>query len=89
MQKPTIRNRIAQYFFGYDAFTVSGSLVEDRGQNDMLADYFGLSPKFESVVAPRPSISYTLATFDWFVGLSQFLFPRHSARWFNNVESMS
>ena len=39
-------------------------------ENDMLADYFGLSPKFESVVAPRPSISYTLATFDWFVGLS-------------------
>lgn len=78
-------NRITQYFFGYDAFNVSGSLVEDRDQNDMLADYFGLSPKFESVVAPHPHISYTLATFDWFVGYHNFYFravlPVGSTTW--------
>ena len=67
-------HRLAQYFFGYNAVSISGSLVEDRGANDILADYFGLSPKFQSVIAPHPHFSYTLATFDWFVGYHNFYF---------------
>jgi hypothetical protein len=78
-------HRIAQYFFGYNAIDISGSLVDDRGENDILADYFGLSPKFQSVVVPHPHISYTLTTFDWFVGYHNFYFrailPVGITRW--------
>jgi len=78
-------NRITQYFFGFNEITISGSLVEDRGENDILADYFGLSPAFESVVVPRPRISYTLVTFDWFAGYHNFyariILPVGSTTW--------
>jgi len=78
-------NRLAQYFFGFDTIRVTGSLVEGRNQNDILADYFGLSPQFESIVAPHPHISYTLATFDWFVGYHNFyarvILPVGSTTW--------
>lgn len=77
--------RIAQYFFGFDTISISGSMVEHRGENDILADYFGLSPQFESVVAPHPSMRYTLVTFDWFVGFRNFYFrailPVGSTTW--------
>lgn len=78
-------SRIAQYFFGYDTITISGSEVEGRGDNDILADYFGLSPKFESVVTPRPGMKYSLVTFDWFIGYHNFYFrvvlPVGSTTW--------
>lgn len=77
--------RIAQYFFGFESLTISGSEVEGRGENDILADYFGLSPKFASVVLPRPSMKYTLVTFDWFLGFQDFYFrvvvPVGSTTW--------
>lgn len=67
-------NRLAEYFFSVEQLNITGSQVEDRGDNDLLADYFGLSPRFNSVVCPRPEIEYALVTFDWFLGYRNFFF---------------
>lgn len=48
--------RIAQYFFGSNNLTFSGSRVEDRGEYDILADYLGLPSDFKSKVCFKPVI---------------------------------
>jgi len=47
---------IARYFFGSDTLTFSGSAVGSRGDNDILADYFGLPPDFSSTVSFSPFV---------------------------------
>ena len=46
--------RIAEYFFNDSAIRVVGSKVPERGSQDLLADYFGLSPLFSSTVTMDP-----------------------------------
>lgn len=55
--------RIAQALFGSETLTISGSEVTNRGQFDLLADYFGLSPNFISSVTFEPLIQNALAIF--------------------------
>lgn len=52
--------RIADYFFGDEEFTVAGSKVHNHQESAILADYFGLSPHFESDVAARPFLRNVL-----------------------------
>lgn len=52
--------RIAEYFFGTDTLTISGSTVPSRGDNDILADYFGLPTDYSSTVYLRPYLHNTL-----------------------------
>jgi hypothetical protein len=53
--------RLAQAFFGVPNLVISGSLVKGRDDTDLLADTFGLSQEFQSVVSVKPVI--TNATF--------------------------
>lgn len=48
---------ITQYLFKSTPLTFSGSRVVNRGQSDILADYFGLPSDFQSSVCFSPRIS--------------------------------
>lgn len=82
-------DRIAQALFGTDTLEISGSQVENRGDQDILADYFGLSPEFQSTVILNPSIInfiFTLSAYvgfdGWVPGLSLSVFaPIVWTRW--------
>lgn len=53
-------NITADVFFGCNKLAISGSMVQNRGPETLLADYFGLSPSFESVVQFEPHIQNAL-----------------------------
>lgn len=61
--------RIAQALFGTYVLQISGSQIVNRGSEDILADYFGLSPKFESIVALNPHIQNSLVIGNLYYGL--------------------
>jgi hypothetical protein len=63
-------NRISEALFGTDRLVVSGSMVTNRGPNDILADYFGLSPEFISDVHLAPRIQNAMVTFQGFWGFN-------------------
>ncbi len=65
--------RIAQALFGTDTLFISGSLINNRGTNDILADYFGLSPTFQSTVRLRPRLQNAMAVFYGYLGLDSLL----------------
>jgi hypothetical protein len=50
-------------------FRVSGSRVVGRGANDLLADYFGLAPTFQSTISVKPTVTNGIIDFDLYVGL--------------------
>ncbi len=52
---------------------VSGSSVNNRGQKDWLADYFGLPTDFESTLSFKPHISNYLVDFYLYLGLDEWL----------------
>lgn len=53
--------RMAQVLFGTNELVVAGSEIPNRGPCSLVADYFGLSPKFQSNVRFRPKMqSFTL-----------------------------
>lgn len=64
------------------SITVSGSRVPDRGANDWLADYFGLSTTFESKMYFKPHISNFIADFNVYISLDElrpgFYFRAHA-----------
>ncbi len=70
-------NRIAQYFFGQQLITVSGSANTNRSINDLLADYFGLSPAFVSDVAMFPHVTNSLLELNWYAGYNDWFFRIH------------
>jgi len=55
------------------AIKISGSQVSDRGSCDWLADYFGLSPKFQSTVRFEPKIKTATVDFAFHVGLDEWV----------------
>jgi hypothetical protein len=55
------------------SITVSGSRVPNRGPNDWLADYFGLSTTFESKLFFKPHISNLLVDFNVYLGLDEWV----------------
>ncbi len=65
--------RIAQALFGTNILSISGSLVDGRGQDDMLADYFGLSQQFQSRVKLEPLIQNALIDFQLYIGLDSWV----------------
>jgi hypothetical protein len=65
-------NRIAEALFGTDELFISGSTTTNRGVNDILADYFGLSPDFESTVSVEPTIQSAILAFSAFFGLNKW-----------------
>lgn len=60
---------IAHYFFGSETLVFSGSRHTDRGVNDILADYFGLSTTAKSIVCFKPEIANYTNDFYWHLGL--------------------
>ncbi len=61
---------VSNYFFGAKELIFSGSRVENRGSNDILADYFGLPTNFRSCVTFSPEIKNFIIDFDfyWLLG---------------------
>ncbi len=62
-------HRIAEHFWGVDTVRFSGSQVTTRGDDDILADYFGLSPAFDSTLTFEPKASTFLLDFNLYAGL--------------------
>ena len=56
---------------GVTKMTFSGSLVPNRGANDILADYFGLPLDFSSCVKMSPVIGNFIMDFDFYYGLER------------------
>jgi hypothetical protein len=66
-------DHIADALFGTDFLYISGSQVVGRGPNDILADYFGLSPEFVSTVCLSPTIMNFITTFDIYMGFDAWV----------------
>jgi hypothetical protein len=62
--------QIAETLFGSSTLHIAGSVIAKRQRNSLVADYFGLSPHFESTVFIRPSIKTGIITADiiWSLG---------------------
>ncbi len=65
--------RIAEALFGTDTLFVSGSEVPTRDPNAMLADYFGLSPSFQSEVCLDPQIKNLIFTISGYFGFDNWI----------------
>jgi hypothetical protein len=70
--------QIAEYFFGTRVLGISGSEVATRKDTDLLADYFGLSPKFQSVVTIQPQMQNYIADIAWYSGSDHFFASIHA-----------
>jgi len=66
--------RVAEYFFGTDTINFSGSQVPNRDAEDILADYFGLSPEFQGSLTLNPQIRMFVMDFGFYCGLDN-LYP--------------
>jgi hypothetical protein len=64
--------RIAEALFGTNVLSISGSQVVGRGDQDILADYFGLSPEFASTVNLNPLIQNALLIGTFYCGLDSW-----------------
>lgn len=87
-------NRMGHALFSPNCVTISGSQVTARCTNELLADYFGLSPTFASEACFKPRIQNALATIDSYIGLDPVLcglyftlqIPIGYTRWQMNIE---
>jgi hypothetical protein len=70
--------RLAEYFFGTNNLNISGSEVTTRTSCDLLADYFGLSPKFSSNVYITPKMQTFLTDFGVYFGCNSWYFRAHT-----------
>lgn len=81
--------RIAQELFGDTVLRFAGSQVEGRGACELLADNFGLSPKFRGSLSVNPLIENIVFDNQFFIGLDplacglylRFHFPLVHTRW--------
>lgn len=70
--------RLAEYFFAVDELVITGSQVTDRDNaTQLLADYFGLSPLFQSTVQMKPEIRTDLIEFDVYFGFQDYYVRMH------------
>ncbi len=53
--------------------SISGSHVEDRGENDWLADYFYLPTDYKSTLSFKPSIDNILVDFNFYISLDSWI----------------
>jgi len=65
--------QLAEYFFGCQTIKFMGSRVNERGKQDILADYFGLPTDFESKVTLKPRIDTFLTDFNWYYGFNSWI----------------
>lgn len=70
--------RIAEYFFGDNTREILGSQNTNRSNTSILADYFGLSPKFSSDVVLDPQIQNGIIDLDWYLGYNAWYFRVHA-----------
>ncbi|HEV2601919.1 MAG TPA: hypothetical protein VGT41_06540 [Candidatus Babeliales bacterium] len=70
--------RLAEHFFGTNFLHITGSNVIGRSENNLLADYFGLSQTFSSVVHLDPVMSHVLFDFSFFAGYKNWYFIMHA-----------
>src|SRR5579863_9450174 len=65
---------ISLALFNSDAFSLSGSQAPGRADTDeLLADYFGLSPAFESDAFFKPSIRSLIMDMALYIGLDRWV----------------
>lgn len=70
--------RIAEYFWSNDTLVITGSQVTNRdNETQILADYFGLGPLFQSTVAMKPEIRTALVDFDLYLGYQDYYLRIH------------
>lgn len=86
-------NRLAEYFWAVDSLVIAGSQVPNRTpREDILGDYFGLSPSFESTVRMDPEIRTGLIDFDVYLGYQNFYLRAHIpyvwTKWTYNLNEM-
>lgn len=62
-------SQIAQTLFGTNTLTIAGSAIQERPQNALVADYFGLSPAYQSTVFIRPQTKTGTLTLDYVFSL--------------------
>jgi len=84
---------ITDYLFGQAAtdgkVVFSGSDRSDRGEFDIVADYFGLPRDYKSEICFRPRIRNVITEFNWYLGLDRWkegayfrvLLPVVHSRW--------
>jgi hypothetical protein len=70
--------RLGEYFFGDNILCITGSAITDRSENQILADYFGLSPAFSSIVHVEPVWSNGLIDFSFFSSYNHWYFTAHA-----------
>lgn len=63
------RERLAYALFGVTDLSISGSQVTGRSSTDIVADYFGLSPLFQSSVFLDPYIENVMGDIMGYLGL--------------------
>lgn len=78
--------RLAEYFFADDTLIITGSQVVNRDNTtQILADYFGLSPLFQSTVLMDPKIRTGLVDFEVYFGYHDYYIWAHvpyiSTKW--------
>ena len=61
--------RINAALWSNDVLAITGSHLTTRGDYDLIADHFGLSPYFQSRVKLEPSIRNGMLNFDFYCGL--------------------
>lgn len=70
--KQSFKNaQIAETLFGSTSLSIAGSGTQERTKNSLIADYFGLSPLYQSTVFIRPSIKTGLIVGDFMLSLGQ------------------
>ena len=78
--------QVAEYFFGTDTITISGSTIANRGTNDILADYFGLSTDYQSCVHICPKVQNALIDFALYLAWGPVYFRIHAPYVWNQTE---
>ncbi|MCK5632190.1 hypothetical protein KAH94_00405 [bacterium] len=63
---------IAEHFFAVDTIRFSGSQVTSRSDDDILADYFGMSPTFDSLINLNPTMKTFVMDFGFHIGMDGF-----------------
>ena len=69
---------VAFALFDTEILEITGSLVPNRGCNDILADYFGLSSAFDSIVCLKPFMRTAILDFDSYFALGDFYLRVHA-----------
>ncbi|RTL07067.1 hypothetical protein EKK58_02720 [Candidatus Dependentiae bacterium] len=70
--KQSFKNaQLAETLFGTTMLSIAGSDIQGRTDTSLIADYFGLSPLYQSTVFIRPSIKTGVITGDFILSLGQ------------------